>query len=109
METKNKPQHTQGEWKHEQDAANSIRIFCDDNTLTVIAEIIGEDEPTEEQMANAKRIVMAVNMHDSLMGQLRRMLKLAEDACKFHGNNPDADKDILGCRKVVKQVEQHQH
>jgi len=48
----------------------------------------------------------AVNMHDELIATIKEMLKEAEDACTFHGNNPDESPDIIKWRKFLKQAEQ---
>ena len=58
--------YTKGEWKAEQDAANSIRIFSQDSEQ--IASVMDYDgnDITEEMEANAHLIAAAPEMYEAL-------------------------------------------
>lgn len=91
-------EHAKGEWI--QNGENGIHTkegHC-------IALTYGENGL--DRKSNAQRIVKCVNGWDGLIATIKDMLKEAEDACKFHGNNPDKSSDIIKWRNFLKQAEQ---
>jgi len=62
--------YTKGEWKAEQDAANSIRIFSQDSEqISSVMDYDGNDI-TEEMEANAHLIAAAPDMYEALLSAL---------------------------------------
>ena len=91
---KNKPQHTQGEWKIRKMEHHSCHIECDGKKI-VIAEF-GEVNINEAE-ANAKRIVLCCNMHDELIDAIKTSLSMIG-----YGN----EAFDIHVRKLLKQSEQ---
>lgn len=79
--TKNKSQHTKGEWK-----LNGTQIFISDGYETEVEIAITDfDQSTlgkEVCLANAKRIVKCVNMYDKLIVRLCKADEIYRDQWK---------------------------
>lgn len=70
--------HTPGPW--ETDAPDGMGIIRDGKGRRLCAMRFGWDDTPErlESMANAERIVLAVNGHDDLLGALKSLIPGAE-------------------------------
>lgn len=121
--------HTQGEWgiiktPNDLDCYGEIKnvcaIFRNKNSEANSQRIIecvnamdGIEHPIEYIKAKKaldacknEEINSLMDKNDNLLATIKEMLKEAEDACRFHGNNPNESPDILKWRKALKQAEQ---
>lgn len=99
------PKHTQGEIECAQQPDLSVVIYAKQphGKTEFICKI--ETDDAQKDLANAKRIVKCVNGWDGLIVTIKEMLKEAEDACTFHGNNPDKSPDIIKWRNFLNHAE----
>lgn len=69
-----KPKHTQGKWDFSKVINGEVYIVNDKNQ-TIAKTLSAKGETTEDQaLANAQRMVKAVNMHDELIKTLHTTL-----------------------------------
>lgn len=69
------PAHTKGEWKI---SFGENRVRDKDGKLIAICKRDGREKISDEDIANAQRIVKAVNMHDELVESLKDLIERLE-------------------------------
>lgn len=99
MKTKTQPQHTQGEWKVDKLSHKiSVSIQGTEMTICSMAE-------TPERVANAQRIVKAVNMHDELINGLKKIAN-CQNSLTYYSDRKLIESVIEQAKELLKQAEQ---
>lgn len=106
MNNQAQPAQPQGEWTIGISPMHG-KCIRDEKERVIASIVCGTGTITPKQADDhAQRIVKCVNGWNGLIATIKEMLKEAEDACTFHGNNPDKSPDIIKWRKFLKQAEQ---
>lgn len=105
MKTENQPMHTQGEWKVEP----TLSIVSDIHTGYILCTV--NDRKNGVGLANANRIVTAVNEYDSLKKKSDMHDELVEFVVAVLRNIqvPHTSKEaflLTSAKKLLKQVDQ---